>query len=74
MKQNMGLVDRVIRIVIALVVAVLYFSGIINGTVAIIALIISGVFILTALVKTCPLYIPFGINTSNNEEDSSKKD
>lgn len=63
MKKNMGNIDRGLRVVIALVVAVLYFAGLISGTVAIILGILAAVFILTSLVGTCPLYLPFGLST-----------
>ena len=63
MKQNMGNLDKAIRVLIAVVIVVLYFSGVINGTVAIVLLIFAGVFIATSLVGTCPLYLPFNIST-----------
>lgn len=63
MKQNMGNLDKAIRVLIAVVIAVLYFSGVINGTVAIVLLVFAGVFIATSLVGTCPLYLPFNIST-----------
>ncbi len=67
MKKNMGNIDKVIRILVALVIAVLYFMHVINGTVAIIGLILAAVFILTSFVSFCPLYLPFGINTRKKE-------
>jgi len=63
MKKNMGTIDKLIRIVIAIVVAVLYFTGQISGTAAIILGLLAVVFILTSLVGTCPLYLPFGLST-----------
>jgi hypothetical protein len=63
MKANMGSIDRVVRIVAALIIAALYFTHIINGTVAIILLVIAAVFILTSFISFCPLYLPFGIST-----------
>ena len=63
MKKNMGSLDRVLRIVIALVVAALYFTNVISGTVAIVLLVFAGVFILTSFMSFCPLYLPFGIST-----------
>ena len=63
MKKNMGTIDRGIRIVIALTVGVLYFMGQISGTAAIILGILAVVFVLTGLVGTCPLYLPFGLST-----------
>jgi hypothetical protein len=68
MKKNMGTVDKVIRILIALVLIVLYFVNVISGTLAIILLILSGIFILTSVVGSCPLYLPFGLNTDKKKE------
>ncbi len=63
MKKNMGTIDKIIRILIAVVVVILYFAAVISGTVAIVLLILSGIFILTSLISRCPLYLPFGIST-----------
>ena len=63
MKKNMGTADRIIRAVIALVMIVLFAQGVISGTLGIILLVLSGVFLLTSLVGFCPLYAPFGIRT-----------
>lgn len=63
MKKNMGAVDRGLRAALAVLVAVLYFTGIINGTVAIVLGVLAVVFLLTSFVGTCPLYLPFGLST-----------
>ncbi len=63
MKKNMGSTDKIIRLIVAVVVGVLYFTHTIGGTVGIILLILAGVFVLTSLVSFCPLYTLFGINT-----------
>ena len=63
MKANMGTVDRAIRVLLALAVAVLYFMGLISGIVAIVLGIIAAVFLLTSVVSFCPLYAPFKIST-----------
>lgn len=63
MKQNMGNLDKAIRVLVAVVIAILYFTHVISGTLAIVLLIFAGIFILTSFVGTCPLYIPFNINT-----------
>lgn len=63
MKKNMGTVDKVIRILAAIVIGILYFTKQISGTAAIILLAVAGIFILTSLISTCPLYLPFGIST-----------
>ena len=67
MKKNMGLADKIIRILIAALVAILYFTNIISGTLGIVLLIVSGVFILTSLISFCPLYLPFGLNTGKKK-------
>jgi hypothetical protein len=63
MKKNMGNIDKIIRILIAAIVAGLYFMGIITGTLGIVLLLLAGVFVLTSLISFCPLYLPLGINT-----------
>ncbi len=59
----MGSADRIIRVLIAAVVAVLFFTGIIEGILGIVLLVAAGIFLLTSLISFCPLYAPFGINT-----------
>lgn len=63
MKSNMGSTDRIVRIIIAAIIAVLYFTGIIGGTIGLVLLILGGVFLLTSLITFCPLYLPFGLST-----------
>lgn len=63
MKKNMGTVDRVIRVLLAVVVIVLYLTGNITGIAAIILGILAFVFIITSLIGFCPLYVPFKIST-----------
>lgn len=67
MKPNMGTIDKAIRIVLALVVGVLYFTGQISGVVAIILGILAIVFVLTSLISFCPLYLPLGISTRTKD-------
>ncbi|MBK6347878.1 MAG: DUF2892 domain-containing protein [Bacteroidales bacterium] len=67
MKKNMGSADRIIRLVIAALVAVLFFTGIIKGTLAIVLLIVAVVFALTSLISFCPLYPLIGLNTGKKE-------
>ena len=63
MKKNMGSADRIIRLVIAAVLAFLFYNGTISGTLGIIAVVAAAVFALTSLVSFCPLYPLLGINT-----------
>lgn len=63
MKANMGNTDKIIRILAAILIGVLYFTQLISGTTAIILLILAVIFILTSFMSFCPLYLPFGIST-----------
>ena len=61
MKKNMGSTDRFVRTLIAAVIAALYFTNVISGTLGLVLLVAAGVFVLTSLVSVCPLYSIFGI-------------
>jgi hypothetical protein len=63
MKKNMGTIDRIIRILLAIVVIILYITGSITGFAAIILGILAIVFIITSMIGFCPLYVPFKIST-----------
>lgn len=63
MKKNMGSADRIIRLVVAAVIAVLYATNTIAGTLGIVLLVLAVVFALTSFISFCPLYAPFGITT-----------
>lgn len=63
MPKNMGNADKIIRIAIAAIIAGLYLSGILTGTVGIVLLVFAVIFVLTSAVGFCPLYWPFKINT-----------
>lgn len=65
----MGTIDRIIRTLIAVIVGILYFTGIIPGTLGIILLVLAGVFLLTSLISFCPLYAPFGFNTCSLKDE-----
>ncbi|PKQ46060.1 YgaP family membrane protein [Confluentibacter flavum] len=63
MKKNMGDLDRGIRILIAIAIAVLYFTNTIEGTLAYILMAFAVVFVLTSFISFCPLYLALGMNT-----------
>jgi hypothetical protein len=67
MKKNMGTIDKVVRILAAVVIIALYATNIISGTLAIVLLALSAIFILTSFISFCPLYLPFGISTRKKE-------
>jgi len=71
MKPNMGTIDRAIRGLLAVIVAILYFTGVISGIVAIILGVIAVIFVVTGFMSYCPIYAPFGFSTAPKEEPTS---
>ena len=67
MKKNMGSADKIIRILIAAMIITLYVTNVLSGTVAIILLVIAGIFVLTSFVSFCPVYTLLGVNTCANK-------
>jgi uncharacterized membrane protein YccC len=63
MKKNMGSADRIIRVVIAVIISLLYFTNVISGTLGLVLMVLAVVFVLTSVVSFCPLYALFGIST-----------
>lgn len=63
MKKNMGIADRTIRTAVAVVLIALYATGVIEGTIGIILIVLAAVFLLTSFISFCPLYLPLGLNT-----------
>lgn len=68
MKKNMGSSDKLIRLAVAIVLIVLYYTGILSGTIGIIVLVLALVFTITSLISFCPLYTLFGISTCKKEK------
>ena len=68
MKTNVGPIDKAIRLFIALVLIVLFYSNVVTGTAGIVMLVIAAVVLLTGLISFCPLYLPFGINTAKKKK------
>jgi Na+(H+)/acetate symporter ActP len=68
MKKNMGTVDRVVRILAAVVVVALYLTGQISGTAAVVLGFFALVFVATSVVGTCPLYLPLKIDTRGKKD------
>ena len=70
MKKNMGNSDRAIRSVLALVMLTLYLTGVVSGTLGIVLLALSVIFLLTSFISFCPLYAPFGLSTCRNKKQA----
>jgi len=63
MKKNMGSADRIIRIIIAVIVGVLFYTGTITGVLGIVLLVLAGIFLITGFISFCPLYTIFGLRS-----------
>lgn len=69
MKKNVGNTDKFIRVLLAVVIMLLYYFNVINGTLAMILLLVGIIFLLTSLIGYCPIYTLFGINTYKKKEE-----
>ena len=68
MKKNMGTIDRIVRIVIAALIAFLFFTNQITGTLGVVLIIFSAIMLLTSFMSFCPLYLPIGLRTNKNNK------
>ena len=65
--KNIGKSDKIVRVLIAVLFTVLFLNQLITGVMGVILVILAGVFLLTSVVGTCPLYLPFKINTNHKK-------
>jgi hypothetical protein len=68
MKQNMGSIDKIVRVLVAVVIGILYFTDQITGTAAIILGIFAVIFLLTSAIGFCPLYLPLKLSTIKKKD------
>ena len=68
MRKNLGSIDRVLRVLLAVVFAVLFFTKVVTGTLGIILLVLGVVFLLTSVVSFCPIYYTLGLSSKGKEE------
>ena len=66
--RNIGRFDRTLRLLLMAAIGVLYYKHIVTGTFGIVLMVVAGVFLLTSLIRFCPLYLPFGIRTNGKKE------
>jgi len=62
MHVNEGMIDRLLRVIVAVAIIVLFLMGKLPGNWALL-LIFSGSFLMSASTGYCPLYKSLGINT-----------
>ena len=65
--KNKGKSDKIVRVLIAVLFTVLFLNQLVTGVMGVILVILAGVFLLTSVVGTCPLYLPFKINTNHKK-------
>ena len=68
MKQNMGTIDRIVRLIAVVVIAALYFTGQISGTLAIVLGVVAVIFLVTSLIGWCPAYLPLKLSTKKGDQ------
>ena len=63
MIKNMGSADKLIRIIIAGAIGVLYYLEYITGTLALVLMAVAIILLITSLINFCPLYKILGTNS-----------
>ncbi len=74
MTKNMGKTDRIVRIVVAIVLALLILFQALTGAWAVVLGIVAAILLLTSIVSFCPLYVPFKFSTNKDEKTEKKKE
>jgi hypothetical protein len=69
MKKNIGTIDKAVRMAVAAIILLLYFTNVISGTLALLLIAFAIILTTTSLLGICPLYLPFGINTLKKKPD-----
>lgn len=72
MKANMGMADKAIRLMIAIVLIVLFYKGVLPGILGIIGLVVALLLTVTSLIGICPVYKLFKIDTTDGKKTTGK--
>lgn len=64
----MGIVDRVARLIAAVIIVILYFGNVLTGAIGVILMVLAAVFVVTSLIGNCPLYTVFGFDTCSSKK------
>ena len=68
MTKNIGSTDKIVRLLLAVVGLVVYFTGTVTGTWGLVILIVGVILGLTALINFCPIWATFGVKTTPRSE------
>ena len=63
LNKNMGTIDRIVRIALALVLFGLIVTGTVSGVLAIIMGVVAAIFAVTSVVSFCPIYFVTKLST-----------
>jgi len=64
MKKNLGTVDKIIRVLLAAIITVLYFTGVVTSTLGIVLMVLAVIFLLTSIISICPIYLALGLSSA----------
>ena len=70
MIKNIGSTDKFIRMLLAAAIVLLSYLEIIQGTLAIILLVVAGILVVTSFLNVCPIYLAIGKSTATRKEDT----
>jgi hypothetical protein len=69
MRKNIGTTDKAVRLVVAAIILLLYFTNVVSGALALVLLLLAIILAGTSLLGFCPLYMPFGISTLRKKSE-----
>ena len=72
MKKNVGSIDKVMRIILAVVIVTLAITHVISGTLSVVLLILAGILVLTSVISFCPIWLALGVSTSKKEPEKKQ--
>jgi hypothetical protein len=67
-QKNVGVIDMIIRLVVAVVLFVLHFKYEFSGSLDMFLQIMALYLIVTGGLRFCPFYVPFGISTVKDDQ------
>jgi hypothetical protein len=63
MKKNVGSIDKIVRLLLAALFIILFFTHVVVGVFGYILLALAAILILTSLFSFCPIWMLFGVKT-----------
>jgi ABC-type uncharacterized transport system permease subunit len=63
MKKNVGSIDKIVRLVIAVIAVYVAYKGMVASPWDYVLYAVAAIMVITSLMGSCPLFSIFGINT-----------